>query len=256
MIWPATWLAAAAGLGLAGIPGALAGGVLGYQLDRRLRLHSWSELLGWFGRSSRLGNDELRFMLLGRLAKCDGPVRPAHIHQARDEMRRLALDDRAVQLAQAAFRRGKEGEDDLCKALGSLRSQRDEGQSLLLSCWRMLEATGGASKQERRLILLWGSCLGWSAEQIEALTIGINAGSSRTALTSDAACRAAMELLGVKADSDPATIKGAYRRLLSRHHPDKLAGAGATADQVRIATEKTREVRGAYALLREQKGFK
>ena len=82
MIWPATWLAAAAGLGLAGIPGALLGAVLGYLLDRRLRVRSWPELLGLFGCTSPLGNDELRFMLLGRLAKCDGPVRPVHISQA------------------------------------------------------------------------------------------------------------------------------------------------------------------------------
>lgn len=41
MIWPATWLAALAGLVLASIPGALLGALLGQVLDRRLALRSW-----------------------------------------------------------------------------------------------------------------------------------------------------------------------------------------------------------------------
>jgi DnaJ like chaperone protein len=60
----------------------------------------------------------------------------------------------------------------------------------------------------------------------------------------------------VKADADPAQIKRAYRRLLSRHHPDKIAGSGANQIQVRDATEKTRELHHAYALIRDRRGFR
>ena len=59
-----------------------------------------------------------------------------------------------------------------------------------------------------------------------------------------------------EAGSEPALIKRAYRKLISQHHPDKLAGAGASVERVRAATEKTRELQAAYALVREREGFR
>ena len=56
------------------------------------------------------------------------------------------------------------------------------------------------------------------------------------------------------ADSDVQQIKKAYRRLLSRHHPDKMAGSGAAPEKVREATEATRELHNAYALIRQRRG--
>ena len=171
-------------------------------------------------------------------------------------MRRLGLSAAAERSAIAAFNRGKNANDGLRSALRRLRGQRGEAQSLLLSCWRMVFAAGQVSDAERELILLWGKWLGWSANQVEALTIGMGPQVERRPPTADAAYRDALALLGVTPGSDPATIKSAYRRLLSRHHPDKRAGAGGNEAQVREATEKTRQLRSAYALIRERHGFR
>lgn len=62
---------------------------------------------------------------------------------------------------------------------------------------------------------------------------------------------AALQLLGIARSDSWAQVKQAYRRQISRYHPDKLMGAGATATQIDTATEKTRALHHAYAEARK-----
>ena len=62
-------------------------------------------------------------------------------------------------------------------------------------------------------------------------------------------------MLGLQKDASPAEIKLAYRRLLKRHHPDKLAASNASAADLKRATDKTREITAAYERIREARGF-
>ena len=50
-------------------------------------------------------------------------------------------------------------------------------------------------------------------------------------------------------------IKLAYRRLIKRHHPDKLAASETSPAELKNATEKTREITAAYERIREARGF-
>ena len=231
MLWPATLLGAAAGLALASIPGALLGGLLGQVLDRRLRLHDWDNLRQRLGGRAAPADDDLLFLMLGRLAKSDGRVVQSHIQQARSEMQRLGLDAAAQRRAIEAFARGKTGRDNL---RGPLQRQRERAEQLLRACWRMAWVDGRVPPSERELILLWGKWLKVPAATQEALSAAY--APKQAALAAGAGrYQEALRLLGVAADSDPAQIKRAYRRLLSRHHPDKLAGSGADPERVREA---------------------
>lgn len=257
MFWPATLLGALAGLALASIPGALLGGLLGQVLDRRLALRNWDDVRRLFGRPLPVADNELLFLLLGRLAKSDGPVLPSHIQCAQEEMRRLKLDEPARRAAVDAFNRGKVGRVSLRTPLRRLRSQPHAAEALLRAGWRMAWADARIGSSERELLLLWGSWMGWRLADVERLgqpARGYGPGSAPVAARG--AYEDALRVLGVSDETDGAAIKRAYRRLLSRHHPDKLAGAGASAERLREATEKTGELHKAYRLIRERRNLR
>jgi DnaJ like chaperone protein len=254
MLWPTTLVGAGIGYAIASIPGAMLGALLGQAVDRHLALQTWAQLRERLNGRAVPRDDELLFVLLGRLAKHDGRVVEQHIQQARVEMRRMDMSEPAQRRAIAAFNRGKEGGDKLRGHLRRLASQPRAAEGVLRACWRMAWANGRASSGERALIVSWGKWLGWSTAQVDAL--GAEHETPRKPLgNSSADYQRALALLGVQADSEPAHIKRAYRRLLSRHHPDKIAGSGASPLQVRDATDRTQDLHRAYKVVRARRGF-
>src|SRR3546814_985787 len=107
-------------------------------------------------------------------------------------------------------------------------------------CSSDLWADGRAGTGERELLAQWGKWLGWTPQQVQALAVDYEP-HKHSLPNNGVTYQEALRLLGVSATSEPSQIKRAYRRLLSRHHPDKIAGSGATPLQVRDATDRTRE---------------
>ena len=61
------------------------------------------------------------------------------------------------------------------------------------------------------------------------------------------------DILEIERDADVSTIKKAYRRLMNQHHPDKLVAKGLPEEMIRLATEKTQEIKRAYELVKESR---
>lgn len=254
MLWPSTVIGAGAGFAIASIPGALLGALLDQAMDRRLQLHSWAHLRERLGGRAVLRDDEVLFVLLGRLAKSEGRVVDGHIQQARQEMQRLEMSEPARLRAIAAFNRGKSGSERLHPHLRRLKQQPHAAEGLLRACWRMVWADGRVGRHERELLMQWGQQLGWSTTRVQALASDYE--PHRAALGNQGiSYPEALRLLGVLPETEPVQVKQAYRRLLSRHHPDKLVGSGASPAQVRDATERTRDLHQAYAVVRKRRGF-
>ena len=68
--------------------------------------------------------------------------------------------------------------------------------------------------------------------------------------------RAAYEALGIGQDATNDEIKKAYRRLMNRNHPDKVAPSNPHAAVLAEAERGTREVRSAYELLKARRAIR
>lgn len=60
---------------------------------------------------------------------------------------------------------------------------------------------------------------------------------------------AAYKLLGVTKTDNTKTVKNAYRRLMSKYHPDKLVAKGLPPEMMTVAKEKTQQITVAYDLI-------
>jgi len=61
----------------------------------------------------------------------------------------------------------------------------------------------------------------------------------------------AYTVLGVDKNTSDANLKKAYRRLISQHHPDKLVAKGLPEEMIKLANEKTHEIKSAYELIKQ-----
>ena len=60
-------------------------------------------------------------------------------------------------------------------------------------------------------------------------------------------------MLGIPASASDEEIKKAYRRQMNQHHPDKLVAKGLPEEMLKIATEKTQEIKAAYELIKRSR---
>ncbi|MEM6511781.1 MAG: co-chaperone DjlA [Pseudomonadota bacterium] len=244
---------------------ALVGLVLGHQFDRGFaaRYSSTDDAMSSPGRLPS-GYVQILFESMGHLAKSDGRVTEQEIRATRKVMHRLGLKPAAVRTAITAFDAGKRANYPLVAKATELKRLHARRRDLRLLFVRLLieVSVSKPSVTGRERALIWDVCdaLGIGRvelAQVEAM-IRAQMGFRRSpAGDADAArVRAAYRTLGLAADASNDEIKKAYRRLMSRHHPDKLSGEQADEATIEAAEDKTREVRAAYELLKARRSMR
>jgi DnaJ like chaperone protein len=198
------------------------------------------------------------FRCMGHLAKIDGRVTEQEIRAARSVMNRIGLGPAQVRRAIDWFNEGKQADFSLGSALAELRrkgARRDDERRVFLRLlMEVAYAKNAVDRKERDAI--WRICtdLGVGRVELAQLEAMIRAqkGFRRSpAGDADAArLRAAYAALGVDATATNEEIKKAYRRQMNLSHPDKIASSNPSSAAVAEAERRTREVRGAWELLK------
>lgn len=260
MNWLGKVIGGAFGLLTGGPLGALLGAALGHSLDREkeagVQFGAGAGQLQWAFYTAT-------FAVMGHIAKSDGRVSQAEIASARAIMERMDLPATLRLTAMRAFSDGKRADFSLAEVVEKFRSECQKRYSLMqLFMEIQIEAAladGAMQASKERLLLRICELLKFSRFEFYAiktvlenrLKISGAGGHGRArADRQEFGLDGAYATLGVDPLSSDTEIKRAYRRLLSQHHPDKLAANGLPEDRVRNANETTQKIRTAYDQIR------
>jgi DnaJ like chaperone protein len=119
-------------------------------------------------------------------------------------------------------------------------------------------AVGPISKAKRELLWLVARSLGMGRVELAQVEALIRAQQFRASGVRDEKIELgdAYSVLGLDSGASDQEVKTAYRRLMNQHHPDKLVARGLPQSMVRVAEEKTTEIRAAYERVKTHRGFK
>ncbi len=239
--------------------GVLAGVVVGHQFDR-----GFGE--GHRPAQARLTDESLvlLFRALGAVSKADGPITEAEIRAARKLMSSLGLTPEQTVRAQSDFNVGKHADYELFREatdhFDGFRSRIPERTLMLQLLLGGALDSGALGKRTRGALWEFAQALNFTRvefAQLEAI-MRSQRGFSRSEQGVEAQnnLEAAYALLGVPASASNREIKKAYRQLMSRYHPDKLAGSGQGGDAIAAANKKSQALNQAYKLLQKRRGFR
>ncbi|MGD2112910.1 MAG: co-chaperone DjlA [Gammaproteobacteria bacterium] len=256
MAWWGTLLGGTLGYLFGGPLGALLGVALGRNFDRGLKATGTRAAYD-SGLQERIQAAffTATFSVMGHIAKADGRVTPDEIAATEAIMARMQLDASQREAAIELFNAGKQEDFPLHAVLEQFRHECHRRRNLVQMFLEIQIATAMADRHlhaiEKRILHTIGAALGFAHADIERLFTFVGAGeaseSGETSLTN------AYRILGVSRDAGDAEVKKAYRRLMNQHHPDKLVAKGLPEEMMKMATEKTREIKTAYERIRKSR---
>lgn len=274
--------------------GAAFGVALGHQLDQAtfdLKAHQ-SGLTP--EQAERLHQTYLSalFLTLGHVAKSDGRVSVAEIDCARSIMARMQLMGPDREFAMRLFNEGKQPRFSMHPILRELQEVAGD-RPLLLRFFLAAQAEmavvdGRLSGPKGQLLLEICDALKFSRYEFFGIRTRVEAsrrfgrfGGGRSStfrhprddfsgpweqqqshrappphLSPSGALGEAYRILSLTPGASEADIKRAYRRAISRNHPDKLTAKGHSTPEIQKATEMTQKIQHAYETICRHRGMR
>lgn len=200
------------------------------------------------------------FSTMGHLSKADGRVTRDEIRMATRVMQDMELSPQQREAAKVLFNEGKEDEFDIHAVLTQFRREVGRRSTLQRMFVEILcfaaYADGTLHPAEKRLLGLVCDEIGFSGYELESILAAVSAElHHRHDKDGRLSLDDAYAVLNVPADAGDAEVKKAYRRLLSQHHPDKLVAKGLPEEMMKMAAQRTHEIRQAYERIKENRGF-
>lgn len=215
-------------------------------------------------RRQQLFRDTL-FTLLGAVSCADNRVSRTEIRYCDSVIRELGLDAEGRTRAIECFKRGMAPDFHLEICMAPFLREYRHDLSIRMMLWtsliRMAFADNVVSPGEQHILRRIAMRMDMGmvfAHSFAGAGMGGRTGGNRSASgmgEDGGALAAAHATLGVRPADDAATIKRAWRKLMSRYHPDKLAHKGLPPEALQAATDKAQDIQKAYDLIRHSRGL-
>lgn len=251
MRWWGKGIGAAFGWLAAGPWGAALGTLLGNSADAaEVSGRRWRDLgvsaspAGWY---------PSLFAVLGHVARADGRVSVGDVRFANRLMTRLGLGARRRGAAVRAYNLGREPgfrpESSLLRLRATALGDRRMSEGFLAVMVAAATLEGEPPGQVLSLLERCAVLLGVESGRLDAML------SERGVSLPGSGLQGAYAVLGVSVRADDREVKLAYRRLMHRHHPDRL-GAQAGEASLERAARRTAEIRRAWETIRAERGIR
>lgn len=270
--WWGKLIGAFFGFLIAGATGALVGLLIGNFFDKGLSLHFSHPF--WYYQSEKnptvkTAFFESTFCLLGHIAKADGQVSQESIAYANHVIAQMQLNTKNSQLARHFFVQGKSQHFKLSQQLTALYQAIQHKPQLIHlfvdTQYQLIKIIGISEKK----VAIMNEILSylqlaplyqnrqfaydfpWYTSRREPPNYHQyqqqNHSYQRDSASSyQQSVYDPYALLDITSTATKAEVKRAYRRQISRYHPDKLIAKGASDHSIKVATEKTQQIRKAY----------
>lgn len=248
--------------------GMLLGIWLGHRFDRATAIN-FNAQNGLFGNTvssqerQKLFFDST-FSVMGHLAKAKGQVTQTDIQVANAYMDQMRLQGASRAQAQASFASGKETDFPLQQTLAKF-AQGVRGDHNLLQMFLGIQvqvaySDGELHSKEKEILYNIAEYLGFSRFELDRLLQMIEGQQhfhqQKPRQQQETSEEDSYKVLAVDKSVSDKEIKRAYRKLMSQHHPDKLASKGLPEEMMVLAKEKAQDIQHAYETLRKSRGFK
>jgi len=259
MSWWGKVIGGGFGFMLGGPLGALMGMAAGHQFDKGLHAVDLEP-----GNTERvqLAFFTTVFSVMGYLAKADGTVSRSEIQMAENIMAQMNLDASQRKTAIELFNQGKQADFPLDDVLRQFKTESHRRTNLLQMFLEILIATAYADNQldqaEHNVLQDIAQQIGFSLPQLEQLINMVGAQQqyshqSSGGIPTQSSLNQAYAVLGVDDEVSDNMLKKTYRRLMSQHHPDKLVAKGLPEEMIKLANQKTAEIKSAYEQIKRSR---
>lgn len=280
--WWGKLICAFLGYLIGGSAGALFGLLIGNFFDRALMEHYRRPDWYYYSEKQEYVQKiffDATFSIMGHIAKSDGRVSEQGIEMAKALMHEMRLNRKQKLEAQRLFNEGKKITFDLVDMLNALESACRDNPDLLklfMDIQYRAAMTDGLSERKIQAVDVVFRRLGFAPlrdqfrfyedfgfqkanQSSNQRTYSYN--RSRAYQNSSSYQRPqdslahAYAILELNQNANKQEVKRAYRRLISRNHPDKLIAQGLPEEVIKKANDKTQKITKAYEQICMSKGW-